>query len=123
FGEVVSESGGAYTWSENSHAFRLTPWFNDPVTDTSGEALYVRDEETGHVWSPSPLPTRGPNPYVVRHGFGYSIFEYAEGGVETELCHYVATDAPVKFVRLRIANRSGRRRQLSVTAYWELVLG
>ncbi|OAI40011.1 cyclic beta 1-2 glucan synthetase [Planctomycetaceae bacterium SCGC AG-212-D15] len=123
FGTVVSESGSAYTWSENSHEFRLTPWSNDPVTDTSGEALYVRDEETGRFWSPSPLPARGDNPYVARHGFGYSIFEHAEDGVVTELCLFVATDAPVKFVRLRITNRSGRQRQLSVTGYWEWVLG
>ena len=31
FGTVVSESGLAYTWSENAHEFRLTPWSNDPV--------------------------------------------------------------------------------------------
>ena len=123
FGTVVSESGGAYTWSENSHEFRLTPWYNDPVGDTSGEALYVRDEETGRVWSPAPLPARGYNTYVVRHGFGYSIFEYAEDGLVTELCIYAATDAPVKFVRIRVGNRSGRTRQISVTGYWELVLG
>ena len=97
FGTVVSESGSAYTWAENSHEFRLTPWHNDPVTDTSGEAIYVRDEESGQFWSPSPLPARGQNPYVARHGFGYSIFEYAEDGIVTELCVYVATDAPVKF--------------------------
>ena len=47
FGTVVSESGCAYTWLENSHEFRLTPWYNDPVSDTSGEAVYLRDEETG----------------------------------------------------------------------------
>ncbi len=123
FGTVVSESGCAYTWAENSHEFRLTPWYNDPVTDASGEALYIRDEETGHFWSPSPLPARGQNPYVARHGFGYSIFEYAEDGIVTELCVYVATDAPVKFARLKITNRSGRPRELSVTGYWELVLG
>ncbi len=123
FGTVVSESGSSYTWSENSHEFRVTPWYNDPVSDTSGEALYVRDEETGGIWSPSPLPARGRNSYVVRHGFGYSIFEYADDGLVTELCVYVATDAPVKFIRLRIANRSGRSRQLSVTGYWEMVLG
>ena len=51
FGTVVSESGGAYTWSENAHEFRLTPWSNDPVSDASGEAFYLRDEETGHFWS------------------------------------------------------------------------
>ena len=123
FGTVVSESGGSYTWAENSHEFRLTPWYNDPVTDASGEALYVRDEETGHFWSPSPLPARGQNPYVARHGFGYSMFEYAEDGIVTELSIYVATDAPVKFVRLKMANRSGRKRELSVTGYWEFVLG
>ena len=123
FGTVVSESGCAYTWAQNSHEFRLTPWYNDPVTDVCGEAIYIRDEETGNYWSPSPLPARGQNPYVARHGFGYSMFEYAEDGIVTELSVYVAIDAPVKFARLKITNRSGRRRELSVTGYWELVLG
>ena len=123
FGTVVSESGGAYTWSENSHEFRMTPWYNDPVSDTSGEAIYIRDEESGRFWSPSPLPARGQMPYVIRHGFGYSIFEYTEDGITTELCVYVATDAPVKFMRLRVSNRSGRARRLSITGYWEWVLG
>ncbi len=122
-GTVVSESGSAYTWAENSHEFRLTPWTNDPVTDTCGEAIYLRDEESGQFWSPSPLPARGSNIYTTRHGFGYSIFDYSEDGIVTELCIYVATDAAVKFARLKISNRSGRTRQLSVTGYWEWVLG
>src|ERR1019366_7236106 len=123
FGTVVSESGGAYTWSENSHEFRLTPWFGDPVADSGAEAFYIRDEESGRFWSPSPHPARGEMPYVTRHGFGYSIFEYEDDGIITELCIYVATDAPVKFAKLRITNRSGRTRHLSVTGYWEWVLG
>ncbi|MCU1677899.1 MAG: cyclic beta 1-2 glucan synthetase, partial [Frankiales bacterium] len=123
FGTVVSEGGGAYTWCENSHEFRVTPWYNDPVSDVSGEAFYLRDEESGRFWSPSPLPARGHMPYVCRHGFGYSIFEYEEDGVATELCVYVATDAPVKFAKLRVTNRSGRPRQFTVTGYWEWVLG
>jgi cyclic beta-1,2-glucan synthetase len=123
FGTVISESGSAYTWSENSHEFRLTPWHNDPVSDTSGEAIYLRDEESGRVWSPTPLPVRGANHYVIRHGFGYSIFEYTEDGIRTEMCVSVATDASVKFSRLKISNSSGRRRQLSVTGYWEWALG
>ncbi len=123
FGTVVSEGGSAYTWAENSHEYRLTPWHNDPVTDTSGEAIYLRDEETGQFWSPSPLPARGQNSYIVRHGFGYTIFDYTEDGLTTELCIYVATDAPVKFYKLKITNHSGRPRQVSATAHWELVLG
>ncbi|MDR3632866.1 MAG: glucoamylase family protein [Isosphaeraceae bacterium] len=123
FGTVVSESGGAYTWCENAHELRLTPWYNDPVTDASGEALYLRDEESGRFWSPTPLPARGATPYVSRHGFGYSVFEHAEDGIASELWVYVATDAPVKFAVLRVRNESERPRRLSATAYCEWVLG
>jgi cellobiose phosphorylase len=123
FGTVISESGAAYTWCENAQTYRLTPWHNDPVGDVSGEAFYVRDEDTGRFWSPTPLPVRGPMPYTTRHGFGYSKFEYTEEGITTELWTYVATDAPVKFIVLKLRNNSGAARRLSATGLFELVLG
>jgi cellobiose phosphorylase len=123
FGTVISESGSAYTWSENAHEFRLTPWHNDPVSDSSGEAFYIRDEESGRFWSPTPLPCRGTTPYVTRHGFGYSVFEHTEDGISSELCVYVALDAPIKLSVLTLRNDSGRARQLSATGYVEWVLG
>ncbi|MBN1473358.1 MAG: hypothetical protein JW914_01970 [Syntrophaceae bacterium] len=123
FGTVVSESGSASTWKENAHEFRLTPWYNDPVSDLSGEAFYIRDEETGHFWSPAPLPCRSAIPYISRHGFGYSVFEHTEEGIRSELWIYVAIDAPVKFTVLKLRNDSGRSRSLSVTGYVEWVLG
>ncbi|MBU2733073.1 cyclic beta 1-2 glucan synthetase [Acidithiobacillus ferridurans] len=122
-GTVISESGGAYTWVENAHEFRLTTWHNDPLSDSSGEALYIRDEDTGAFWSPSPLPARGQSGYVCRHGFGYTIFEHYESGISSEMTTYVAMDAPVKFVVVKLHNHSKRPRRLSLTAYWELVLG
>ena len=123
FGTVISDSGSAYSWAENAHEFRLTPWHNDPVGDDGGEALYLRDEETGQVWSPTPLPCRGSGSYVTRHGFGYSVFEHHEDGVHSELWVYVAPDAPVKFSVLKLRNDSGAPRRLSVTAYVEWMLG
>ncbi len=123
FGTVVSESGLACTWSENAHEFRLTPWGNDPVSDSSAEAVYLRDEESGHCWSPAPLPCRGATPYVSRHGFGYCVFEHTEDDVRSELWVYVATDAPVKLTVLKVKNESGRSRRLSATGYVEWVLG
>ncbi len=121
FGTVISESGGAYTWAQNSHELRLTPWNNDPVTDTTGEAFYIRDEQSGEFWSPTPSPARGATPYIIRHGFGYSVFEHTESGIISELTVYVAIDAPVKFAALKLRNVSGRTRRISATGYWEWV--
>ena len=122
FGTVVSESGMAYTWSENAHLFRLTPWHNDPVGESSGEALYLRDEETGHFWSPTSADRGGTAPYMSRHGFGYSVFEHMEDGIRSELTVFVALDAAVKFSSLKVSNLSGRPRRLSATGYVEWVL-
>ena len=79
FGSVVSESGAAYTWYRNAHEFRLTPWYNDAVSDVSGECFYLRDEESGAFWSPMPGPARGRTGYVSRHGLGYTAFEHTRG--------------------------------------------
>jgi len=123
FGTVISESGNAYTWSGNAHEFRLTPWHNDPVCDSGGEAFYIRDEENGLFWSPMPLPSRGLTPYTSRHGFGYSVFEHTEDGISSEVWVYTALDASVRFTVLKIRNGSGRARRLTATGYVEWVLG
>ena len=123
FGTVITESGLGYTWSENAHEFRLTPWSDDPVGVCSGEAIYLRDEESGHFWSPTPLPSGGAMPYLTRHGFGYSVFEHTSGGIRSELCVYVDLEDAVKFFVLKVRNGSGRARRLSATGYVEWVLG
>ncbi|NNV54871.1 glycoside hydrolase family 94 protein [Limnovirga soli] len=123
FGTVVSESGSAYTWTENAHELRLTPWHNDPVSDKGGEVFYLRDEETGHYWTTTLLPAGGSSLYITRHGFGYSIFEHLEAGIYTEMCVFVDIEEAVKFTILKIRNQSGRPRKLSATGYTEWVLG
>jgi cyclic beta-1,2-glucan synthetase len=123
FGFQVSESGSGYTWSANSRENQLTPWSNDPVGDPSGETIYVRDEETGEVWTPTPLPIRETSPYVIRHGWGYTGFEHASHGISLALLQCVPLDDPVKMSRLTLTNVSGKSRRISVTAYLEWVLG
>ncbi|NOT76035.1 MAG: cyclic beta 1-2 glucan synthetase [Cyclobacteriaceae bacterium] len=123
FGTIVTESGPVYTWAENAHEFRLTPWNNDPVSNNGGEVFYMRDEESGKVWSPMPFPAPSTSNFVTRHGFGYSVFETREDGISTEVWIYVDREAQIKFTVIKIKNLSGRARSLSATGYAEWVLG
>ena len=124
FGFQVSAEGSGYTWSVNSRENQITPRSNDPVSDSTGEAFYVRDEENGEVWTATALPIRDhASRYIVRHGQGYSRFEHVSHGIALDLLQFVPLDDPIKISRLKIKNVSGRRRRLSITAYVEWVLG
>jgi cyclic beta-1,2-glucan synthetase len=123
FGCLVSETGAGYTWAINSGENRLTSWRNDPVSDMPAEAIYLRDEETAEIWSPTPQPTPAAAPYLVRHGAGYSTFEHNSHGLQQRVRIFVAPDAPVKIVQLRLENSSLRQRRFTATYYAEWVLG
>jgi cyclic beta-1,2-glucan synthetase len=101
----------------------LTPWSNDAISDPSSEAIYLRDEDSGTVWTTTALPIRESEPYIVRHGQGYSVFEHTSHGLSQELLVFSPLDSEVKISLLRIRNRMARKRRISVTSYNELVLG
>jgi cyclic beta-1,2-glucan synthetase len=123
FGFQVSADGSGNTWSQNAREYQLTPWSNDPVSDTPGEAIYVKDEQTGEIWTPTALPIREhSSAYVIRHGQGYTRFEHSSHEIALELTQFVPLDAAVKISRLTLANRSKRVRRLCVTGYVEWVL-
>ncbi len=123
FGFMVSEAGAGSTWAENSSENRLTPWRNDPVVDMPGEALYLRDEETGLVWTPTPMPAGEESAHIIRHGAGYSVFESQTHGLNQNLRLFAAPDAPVKIVHLRLSNLWEHARRITVTYFAEWVLG
>ncbi|MEQ1636321.1 MAG: glucoamylase family protein [Methylococcales bacterium] len=124
FGFIISESGSGCTWSGNSRENQLTPWSNDPVSDTPGEVFYLRDDETGELWTPTALPIRIESAhYVIHHGQGYSRFEHSSHGIQSELLQFVSPDDPVKISALTLTNVSGRKRKITVAAYVEWVLG
>ena len=124
FGSVVTESGLGFTWCGNSQRNRLTPWHNDPVSDPQSEIIYLRDDESGTLWTPTPLPLReAGTAYRVRHGQGYSSFEHTSQSIAQDLTVFVALKDPVKICLLRLRNLSTRPRSLTVTHFVEWVLG
>jgi cyclic beta-1,2-glucan synthetase len=125
FGSVVTASGTAYTWSENSRENRLTPFANDPLTETTGEAIYLREEETGAAWGATPGPMRrAPDGgrWLVRHGAGVTRYVHRGRRVRHELAVFVHGSDPVRFALLTVANESDRPCRLSVFAYNEWAL-
>ncbi len=123
FGFQASAEGSGFTWSDNSRDNQLTPWSNDAVGDPIGEAMYVRDEASGRLWSATAQPLRDGGLYVARHGWGYSRFEHRADGLALDLLQYVPLEGPIKISRLTLHNESASARRFSVTSYVEWVLG
>jgi cyclic beta-1,2-glucan synthetase len=124
FGFQVATEGGGCTWSVNSRENQLTPWSNDPVSDRSGEAFYLRDSDSGDLWSATALPIRDEAvTYVARHGRGFSRFTHTAHEISVDLVQFVPISDPIKISRLKFHNRSNRIRNLSLTSYVEWVLG
>jgi cyclic beta-1,2-glucan synthetase len=127
FGAIVSESGSGFCWYGNSQMNRLTPWSNDPILDPAGDAIFIRDDDLGVVWTPTPSPIREHDAYRARHGQGYTVHEHNSHGIEQELTTFVPVNArggdPLRVQVLRLVNSSGQRRRLTVTPYVEWVLG
>lgn len=124
FGFLVSAEGGGYTWSSNSQQNPLTPWPNDPVSDVPQEVLYLRDEDSGALWSATAAPIRvAGTTYAIEHGKGYSRVTHDAHDIEIDLLQFVPTHDPIKLSRLRLRNRSSHRRRLSITAYVAWALG
>jgi len=122
-GFVVTESGSSCTWADSSFFYRITPWHNDPVRDPCSDCIYLRDDETGDVWTATPAPIREMTEYVVKHGTGYSIFDHQHADIHTSVKIAMATDDPVKVSTLKITNNGRSPKRVTVTSYVEWVLG
>ncbi|HEX6064658.1 MAG TPA: hypothetical protein VFZ04_10590, partial [Longimicrobiales bacterium] len=122
-GFLVTERGAGYTWAANSYFYRLTPWHNDPVSDPPGDALYLQDEATGALWSPTPAPAAGVAGYLVRHSAGASSFDHTHDQINSTLTMAMADDAAVRISTLRLTNLGPATRRLRLTAYAEWTLG
>ena len=123
FGFLISESGGGYTWSDNSRENKLSPWKNDPVTDSPGEVIYIRDRDTGNYWCPTPHPVQYEQPVRVKHSFGMTTFSTQVNQVFSQLTVSGSTEDKVKWWHLELVNGDFRERNLDLFLYFEPVLG
>src|SRR5690606_5284785 len=122
-GFIVSERGAGSCWSGNSYFYRITPWHNDPVSDPPGDVLYLRDEDSGELWCPTPAPVLNARHYTVVHSAASTTFHHIHNGIRSVLQLGVPKDDPVKVSVLRLTNEGATTRRLTLTAYAEWTLG
>jgi cellobiose phosphorylase len=123
FGTVVSDSGSSYTWSKDSHDNRISAWTNDTLRYQSGEIIYLRDDDTGEIWNPTPFPVKTKEPFLIRYGFGYASYENSYSDIQQKLTIFVPCGDTVKASLLSLKNKSGKDRNLTLYYYLEPSIG
>ncbi len=123
FGFQVSETGAGYVWAVNSRENKLTTWHNDPVLDPQSEAIYVKSNLTGAVSSPCSMKAGAHGPFIVRHGFGYSVFEKRDPSLNESMTVFACSKEPIKLSILTLKNLTETPMDLTITYFVEWVLG
>ena len=123
-GLAVSQSGSGFTWIDNSQLAVVNWWQQDFAQDTSGKFLYVLDRESRAVWSLSPAPVWADgDAYACRHGMGYTTFEAAHHGIESEWTLFAHESETVELWLVTLKNASSKPRTLEITGYLEWCCG
>ncbi|MDO5557212.1 MAG: glucoamylase family protein [Clostridia bacterium] len=122
FGSLVTESGGGYTWSNNSRLNKLTSWSNNQVQDIPSEVIYMEDEETGKKWSVCVNPMPDGNDYYVTYGFGYAKYLHKSAELEERLKVFVPKNEKLKINLLNIKNLEPKKKKIKIVYYIKPVL-
>jgi len=124
FGLAVSQAGSGFTWVENSQLAVITRWEQDFARDSSGKFLYVRDADSGALWSLAPAPVWPQyDKFLCRHGLGYTTFETQFAGIRAVWTLLAAGQDTVELWHAALTNLSDRPRRLELTAYLEWCCG
>ena len=115
--------GSGYTWYGNSRENKITPWSNDWVIDPPGEALYIRDNNSGVYFSITPKPVRDGGEYIIKHSFGYSTFTHTAYNIKGEMQIFCPKGEKLKIQKITLENLLDKEREVSIYYYAQLVLG
>ncbi|MFN2378468.1 MAG: GH36-type glycosyl hydrolase domain-containing protein [Candidatus Binatia bacterium] len=115
---------GAGTGLSQSAGAAVTRWGGDRVSDQDGVLVYLRDLDSGQVWSlgASPCLAAGGTTFA-RTAPGSLILGRRCEGIEATCEITVAVDADAELRRLVLRNRGGAPRRIEVTVYTEVIGG
>jgi len=122
---TISANGGGISYYKSPLHGRITRYrINDVPPDRPGKYIYVRDVDSGEIWSLTWQPVgRDRSAYRAAHGFGYTRVEADVEGIASTVLFFVPPDDDQEIWRATLRNDSGRRRRLAVVGYVEFALG
>lgn len=124
YGLTISQAGGGFSWNEHSEFNRITRWHQDLVQDNWGKYIYIKNNATGEVWSPTFQPVKKElNKFECVHGFGYTKFNSVYKGIEISLTIFIPFDESIEIWDLQVNNRTRKTVELSFYTYFEWCLG
>lgn len=117
---VVTDSGGGFGRCDG---LSVTRRHEDPVAETPGSCVYIRDATTGSVWSPTFEPCRAPaEEQRAQFALDKATFVRKDGELLTELDICVPPGQNAELRRLSLTNSGQETRVVEVTAYAEIAL-
>ncbi|HEX2717215.1 MAG TPA: glucoamylase family protein, partial [Gemmatimonadaceae bacterium] len=117
---MVSACGSGYSRYEG---LAVTRWRADGTRDNTGQFAYVRDVDTGHVWSTAFQPTCVPPEWYRAHlATDRVTLHRADGPIETRTEIAVVPEDSAEVRRVTITNNGSEPREIEVTSYGEIVI-
>jgi cyclic beta-1,2-glucan synthetase len=117
---MLTSAGSGYSrWRD----LGVTRWREDSTRDDTGSYFFLRDIESGAVWSAGYQPSGvEPDSYEVNFTEDRAEFIRSDAAITTVVEVVVSPEDDAEVRRISIVNTGNRARDLEVTSYTELVL-
>ncbi len=117
---MLTAAGSGYSrWGD----LGITRWREDVTRDDCGAYVFLRDVESGEVWSAGYQPSGvEPERYEVTFTEDRAEFVRHDGPIATTLDVVVSPEDNAEVRRVSVANAGSQTRDIELTSYAELVL-
>ena len=117
---MLTAAGSGYShWGD----LAVTRWGADATCDASGSYVFLRDVDSGQVWSAGYQPSGiEPDGYEVTFSEHRAAFVRRDGDLTTTLDVVVSAECDAEVRRVSISNTGDRTRTIELSSYAEVVL-
>ncbi|MDO8363939.1 MAG: glucoamylase family protein [Actinomycetota bacterium] len=117
---MVTTAGSGYSrWGD----IAVTRWREDVTQDNWGNYLFLRDMDTGTVWSAGHQPTGAEaDSYEVTYSEDRAEFSRRDGSISTGLTVVVSAEHDAEIRRVTLTNLGTHERKIELTSYAEIAL-